>query len=159
MLPTGAIHQVVSLACGRLIGNYLETHPIGYAGGPEGGFLLARDPDIMRAPDASFISFDRLPPGPLPDSYMPVPPDLAVEVVSPHDRAVEILEKVSEYLSAGTRLVWVVYPILKEVHVYRADATVQRLTDGEQLDGEAVLPGLRITLTDLWPIERTTQGL
>jgi Uma2 family endonuclease len=71
-------------------------------------------------------------------------PDLVIESVSPSDRAPALEEKVREYLGAGVRLVWVVYPAQRTVHVFREDGSSAVITESGYLDGETVLPGFRI---------------
>jgi Uma2 family endonuclease len=67
----------------------------------------SRHPDTVRAPDAAFISSERIPPGGVPDEeYIEGAPDLAVEVVSPDDTESQVAEKVAMYLAAGARRVW-----------------------------------------------------
>lgn len=77
-------------------------------------------------------------------------PDLAVEVLSPDDRPGEVLEQVGDWLNAGVRLVWVVDPVRRVARVYRPDGTKSRATDAEALEGEAVLPGFSIALTEVF---------
>ena len=69
------------------------------------------------------------------------PPDLAVEVLSPDDRPREVRDKVADWLSAGTLLVWVVDPIKETARVYRADGSESEIGADGALDGETVLPG------------------
>ena len=87
----------------------------------------------------------------LHEGYVRFPPDLAVEVVSSNDLANGIQEKVEDYLGAGVRLVWVIYPETGVAQVLRADGTTARLTRDDSLDGEDVLPGFRCRLGDLFP--------
>ncbi len=117
--------------------------------------------NTLRAPDAAFISKARLATITQPDKFLPFPPDLAVEVVSPGDTATEIQDKVNLYLEAGTRLVWVIYPDLRQAVVHRANRTAQTILYEGVLDGEDVLPGLSIALSDLFPqatSDSTKQG-
>jgi Uma2 family endonuclease len=83
--------------------------------------------------------------------YIPFAPDLAVEVVSQHDTAAEVQEKVDLYLNAGTRLVWLFYPSVEQVLVHRADRTSTTILQDGFLDGEDVLPGFKIAVADLFP--------
>jgi len=152
MSPTGALHQVVSLNCGAILREFVLKNRLGYVGASEGGYKLATNPDIIRGADASFIRFERVS-GEIPDGYFPVAPDLAVEVVSPGDRASEIMEKVNEYRAAGTPLIWVIYPKLRQVMVYHSGRDAQVLSGTDQLEGGDVLPGFSISITDLWPPE------
>lgn len=116
--------------------------------GPDSGFVLARGPDTVRAPDVSYIQSARLP-QPIPVGFGDLAPDLVVEVRSPSDRTGALLAKVSEYLTAGSQLVWVVDPARSTVTVYRADGSVQELGADATLTGEALLPGFSVTVRDL----------
>jgi Uma2 family endonuclease len=87
---------------------------------------------------------------PVTDNAWDVVPDLAVEVISPHDLAEEILQKVVEYFQAGVRLVWIVYPQQRLVYVHESLTQVRCLTQTEELDGGAVLPGFRLPLANLF---------
>ncbi len=87
----------------------------------------------------------------MPASFVPLAPDLAVEIRSPDDRAAAVAEKVKNYLDAGTRLVWVVDPARREVTIHRADGSTTRLSPLDWLDGEAVLPGFRCRIGDVLP--------
>ena len=80
------------------------------------------------------------------DGFLPLAPDLAVEVLSPGDRPGETLAKVGDWLEAGARLIWVVDPERRRAHVYRADGTEAIVTDADPLDGEDVLPGFTLSL-------------
>jgi Uma2 family endonuclease len=144
MTPTGGLHGVIALEIGYHILHYVKQHQLGYATSAETGFVLAADPYTVRAPDVGFVTKERIT-GPLPQKYFPFSPDLAVEVVSPSDTAQDIREKVLDFLKAGTRLVWVVYPESKTVDVYRPDGVQVVDIDGA-LDGGDVLPGFTLAL-------------
>ncbi|MGH7550299.1 MAG: Uma2 family endonuclease [Gemmatimonadota bacterium] len=73
-----------------------------------------------------------------------------MEIVSPSNTVVEIHGKVMDYLDAGTRLVWVVEPVSHSVTVYRSRNDVQWLMGDDELDGEPVLPGFRLGLSELF---------
>ena len=77
-------------------------------------------------------------------------PDLAVEVVSESNSAQEVIQKVVEYLSGGSCLVWVVYPDVKQVHVYTDLTSARILTEPAELDGGDLVPGFRLSLTELF---------
>jgi Uma2 family endonuclease len=77
-------------------------------------------------------------------------PDFVVEVVSPGDRAGEIQQKAEEWLRAGVRLVWVMYPATRSAMIYLADGTVQLLHADDTITGEPVLPGFACRLGDLF---------
>ncbi|MEX0819029.1 MAG: Uma2 family endonuclease, partial [Pirellulaceae bacterium] len=94
-----------------------------------------------------------------PVGHIRIAPDLAIEVVSPNDLAVYIDGKIDEYLQAGVRLIWVVYPETKHVLIYRAGTTVQRLGVEDELSGEDVLPGFRLAISKIFPVasDKTSQ--
>jgi len=140
MPPTGGVHGKVALRIGRLLDEYVEAHDLGVVCGAETGFILQRDPDVVRAPDVSFVAKTRIPVAGAPDSYWSIAPDLVVEVVSPNDRQAEVQQKVAEYFAAGARLVWVVDPATRTVCVHRSAADVCTLADDAVLTGNGVLP-------------------
>lgn len=148
--PPGGTHgQVAARLCYRLTG-FVEEQRLGVVL-VESGFILQRGPDTVRGPDVSFVAADRLPAAGVPASFVPLAPDLAVEIRSPDDRAAAVAEKVANYLDAGTRLVWVVDPAGREVTVYRADRSTTQLSDSDWLDGEGVLPGFRCWIGEVLP--------
>jgi Uma2 family endonuclease len=107
----------------------------------------------QRRPDVSFVSFARWPRDrgiPESDNAWAVVPDLAIEVVSPTNTAQEVLDKLDEYFAAGVRRVWVVYPSKRLVYVYASPKSNLILGLGDALDGEDVLPGLRLPVADLF---------
>jgi Uma2 family endonuclease len=104
-------------------------------------------------PDVSFVSSAQWPlekPWPHTDPW-PVVPEIAVEAISPNDLAEEVMGKVKEYLEAGVRLVWVIYPKLGWVHVYESLARMRGLTVADRLDAGEVLPGFTLPLRELFP--------
>jgi Uma2 family endonuclease len=108
-----------------------------------------------RRPDWAFTSYDRWPkdkPWSFRGNARDVVPDIAAEIVSPTDPADDLIAKVREYLRGGVRLVWVVYPLAREVHAYRpGSATVQVHVADADLDAPDVLPGFRTPVGPLFP--------
>ncbi|HMH82731.1 MAG TPA: Uma2 family endonuclease, partial [Gemmatimonadales bacterium] len=94
----------------------------------------------------AFIRRERLP-DPPPAGFARLAPDLVVEVLSPDDRPGEVLAKVADWLSAGTRLVWVVDPARRRARVYRADGSDSSVEADGALDGGDVLPGFTCKLS------------
>ena len=137
--PAGLRHGRIAMELARLLANYADHRGIGRVYAAETGFAVARDPDTVRAPDVAFIRQDRLP-DPEPLGFPDLAPDLVVEVLSPGDRPGELLAKVADWLSAGTRLVWVVDPLRRVARVYRHDGTETIVTADGALEGEDVLP-------------------
>lgn len=121
---------------------------------PEMLFRFAADLP-QRRPDTAFVSFARWPRGRRVPSTTAweVVPDLAVEVISPTELAVEVYGKVAEYFRAGVQAVWVVVPPLEQVYVYGSPTAVRILSRTDELDGGAVLPGFRLPLAALFETE------
>jgi Uma2 family endonuclease len=143
--PPGYLHSTVTARLAKALMDYVDPHDLGDVGVGDPGFLLATDPDTVRGPDIAFVRRERVPTPP-PSGYAPFAPDLAVEVLSPHDRPGEILAKVGDWLDAGVRLVWVIDPGRRAAHVYRADGTQSVITEEGEVDGEDVVPGFRCRL-------------
>ncbi|MCE9556862.1 MAG: Uma2 family endonuclease, partial [Planctomycetes bacterium] len=118
--------------------------------GAETGFLIARDPDTVRALDLAFIARENLPAIEPTEAYWPGAPDLAVEVVSPDESSREVLEKTQMWLDSCTKCVWIADPKPQSVTVYRSmtDITVYGMKD--ELDGGDVLPGFRCKVADIF---------
>lgn len=145
MSPAGGSHGGIALRWGARILEFVEQHDLGYVTAAETGFILQRSAsgkDIVRAPDAAFIAKARLPDG-LPDGFVPLAPDLVIEVVSPTDTAEDIQAKIADYLNYGVRLIWFGYPRSKTVTVQTASGAIIRRV-GDILDGGDVLPGFRL---------------
>lgn len=153
MSPAGDEHGYMVSSVNARMHIYAEDNILGYVFAAETGFLLERNPDFVRAPDVGFVRGERVE-GKLGGKYFPGAPDLAVEVVSPNDRADEVQDKVQDkvqdWLSHGTQLVWVVEPKTRTATVYRPDGTANVLQADGTLDGEDVLPGFRFPLSRLW---------
>lgn len=155
----GLLESVIGDKLQRLIGNYVEANHLGWTPNAECGYrCFAEEPARVRRPDASFIAGDRLSEGELRQGFVPIPPDLAVEVVSENDLYAEVRRKVGEYLSAGCRLVWVVDPESRSVEVWRLDGSVALLRSDAVLDGEAVLPGFQYRIADLFPTRQAPEA-
>jgi Uma2 family endonuclease len=76
----------------------------------EVGFLLARDPPTVLAPDVAFIRRDRVPAAADRRGFAELAPDLVVEVVSPSNSMSEIHDKVLTFLETGVHAVLVLEP-------------------------------------------------
>lgn len=150
MAPAGWRHGSVGSETHGLLLQHVKQHALGRVFAAETGFLLARNPDTVRAPNAAFVHKDHLPADPPQETFWPGPPDLAVEVVSPGDTVKEVDEKARAWIEAGTRMVWVVNPTWRSVAVYRADAGVKTLAEGDELDGADVVPGFRCSVAELF---------
>jgi Uma2 family endonuclease len=141
MPPSGFLHGTIAMDLGGLIQEHVKRHDLGVVCAAETGFKLRQNPDTVRAPDVAFVSKERILTHGKPEKFWEGAPDLAVEVVSPNDRFDDVVEKVQEYLAAGARLVWVALPRSKSIMVYHPNGEIKILREGDELQGEDVLPG------------------
>ena len=148
--PPGAEHGAITFEFSRRIGNHVVERGPGQVYAAETGFLLGRNPDTVLAPDVAFVRTERLPPPAERRGYLPLAPDLVVEVVSPSDRPAEIEQKISRYLNAGVRLFWLVDLGPRTVAVHRPGQAVRVLWEQDTLNGADVLPGFWLLVADLF---------
>ncbi|HEY3960045.1 MAG TPA: Uma2 family endonuclease [Solirubrobacteraceae bacterium] len=150
MCASGFEHGRVAMTAGRLLGNHVHMTGSGVTLGAETGFILARGPDTMRAPDAAFISQARADAvGPSPGFWAGGAPDLAIEVVSPEDSQPYVRAKALNWLEAGAIAVLVLHPRSCSATVYRAGGDIREVIDGE-IDLSDAVPGWRVALADLF---------
>jgi Uma2 family endonuclease len=148
MTPVSFAHGRTVIQFGSLLHEYIRKRKLGVVV-TEVGFILATDPDTVRAPDLAFLRQERIP-TPDPHGFCPGAPDLAVEVLSPDDRLGEIRSKVDEYFAMGVPAVLVIDPDLRSVEVHRPSSTPVRLADTDTLDLDDVLPAFRCAITEIF---------
>jgi Uma2 family endonuclease len=149
MTPAGGAHGLVAAKLAFLLYQHVLPRGGGVVFGAETGFVLRRNPDTVRGPDAAYVAAERLPPGGVRRGFFEGGPDLAAEVVSPRNTRAEVRRKTAEYLAAGTRVVWVVEPDERAVIVHDATGP-RRLAEGDVLDGAPVLPEFRCDVAALF---------
>jgi Uma2 family endonuclease len=140
--PPGEEHGAVAAEILVSLGSHVRTHGLGKVYAAETGFRIGFDPDTVMAPDAAFVSRERIEQAAIGRGYRIGAPDLLVEVVSPGDSFVEVEAKVARWLSAGCRMVIVVNPARRAATVYRSRDDIALLTEGDVLDGGDVVPGI-----------------
>ncbi|MGH7588020.1 MAG: Uma2 family endonuclease [Gemmatimonadota bacterium] len=148
--PAGMDHGWLANRLAVLISLFVDRHALGEVFTNDTGFVLFEEPPTVRAPDVAFVSRDRLPPPEESVGFGHLAPDLAVEIISPSNTAIEILAKVEDYLEAGTRLVWVVEPSRRRVAVYRSQDELHLLSETDELDGKDVLPGFSVKVAEIF---------
>jgi len=114
--------------------------------------------DTVRRPDVAFIRAGRLRGIDLDRVPLPVVPDLVIEIVSRSDRADDLIFKVSQYLSAGAKAVWLFYPNTKQAYRYVADRLepeVRSAAAGHKYEEPELLPGLILPLAQIFPASET----
>ncbi len=149
MSPVNIRHLRIVGTLVRDVGVFVQEHDLGIVG-PEGGFVLERDPDTLLAPDVAFIRKDRVPSDDDSDGFPELAPDLVIEVVSPGDRASEVYAKTRVYLDAGVRMVITVWPKNQTVTVERSVSSRTTLTLSDVFDGDDVLPGFSLPIKEIF---------
>lgn len=150
MSPASFERGRVSVNISTPLDGHVRANNLGVVCGAETGFWFSRDPDTVRAPDAAFISRERVEAVGDVVGYWPGAPDLAVEVASRHDFYTEVEDKVAAWLEAGTRMVIVVNPRRRTATVHRSLTESATLTERDTLDGADVVPGWRLPVGALF---------
>ena len=150
MAPAGARHSNIGVKVSTSLNVHVNVNDLGTVFGADGGFLLERNPDTVRAPDVGFVRRERMEDRGLMDGYWPGAPDLAVEVISPNDLYTEVAEKVEEWLNAGTRMVVVADPRRRVATAHRPGREAVTLVEGDVLEGDDVVPGWRMAVVDIF---------
>ena len=150
MAPAGYRHGKSAGKINGLLFVHVTANNLGTVPTAETGFLLASDPDLVRVPDVAFVRREREEAVGIVDGFFPGPPDLAVEVISPHDRYTEVAEKVEDWLRAGTRMVIVVDPRRRVATVHLPGREPVTLTEQDTLDGGDVVPGWRMPVVEIF---------
>jgi Uma2 family endonuclease len=132
-----------------LLGVHVRAGGSGVTFGAETGFVLAREPDTVRAPDAAFVTRAHAEAVGRTVKFWPAPPDFAIELVSPGDSFSDVESKAVSWIAAGATAVLVLDPARHTATVYRADGDVRVLTGGE-LDLSDAVPGWRVAVADFF---------
>lgn len=144
-------YEESSLACELIyyLKHFLHENDLGNVAGADGAMRLM--PGLVRIPDVSFISWDRLPDRCIPTEALPnLTPDLAVEILSEGNTPAEMERKLRDYFLSGTRLVWYIDPQRRTVRVYSCAEQCIELSEQQTLDGGTVLPGFSLPLAQLF---------
>ena len=150
MSPTGGQHGRVAMNCGRLLANHVDEHKLGVVYAAETGFVLARDPDTVRAPDVAFVSAARQPEISDESAFIPFAPDLALEVISPNDSFSGVEEKALAWLRAGTRLLVLFDPAHETVRAYRAAGKIVVFGKRDVFSAADVVDGWQVAVEKLF---------
>jgi Uma2 family endonuclease len=148
MPPPGGRHGECCSEINRQLANHVKQNKLGKVTSNDSGFIGERDPDSVFGPDVAFWNKDRLPE--MPEGYIEIPPDLAVEVVSPNDFSSRLQKRVISFLKAGVKMIWLVDPELRIVTVYRALDQSRILEENDTLSGDEVVPGFSCKVAELF---------
>ncbi len=143
----GSLESRLASVLIHLLETFLEVHDLGVVLGEAG--VLRLFPELVRAPDVSFLRWERFPEGEFPkEAVWRLAPDLAVEILSEGNAEAEMERKVREYFKAGSRRVWVIDPPSRAAKVYTSPRRFTVVDKGGLLDAGDLLPGFEISLKD-----------
>lgn len=148
--PAGASHGMAATTLVVALSVYVKERRLGYVFGDAVGYELTRFPHTVRVPDASFVRADRVPSDGLRPTLFKFPPDLAIEVLSPSETASSLEEKIRDYATSGTRLIWIVDPMRRTILTIPDDTPVSWLAEGDTLDGGTVIPGFSYPVAEVF---------
>ena len=144
------VHELIVAWIIRILGNWAEENGA-LVGGSEA--KLAMSPDRGRKADTTVYLAGRRPPR---RGAIRIPPDIAIEVVSPsaRDRQRDRVEKPSEYAAFGIRWYWLVDPEerLLEIHELGRDGRYHAVLTQSSgvLHDVPGCPGLTLDLGAMW---------
>jgi Uma2 family endonuclease len=146
--PTGRRHGRIAIKTSVRLSLFVEKEQAGevYV---ETGFILRRNPDVLLGPDVSFVRAERLQDAD-EDGFLPLVPDLAVEIISPSERRAKGERKIAEYRAAGVPLLLILRPRQRTITVYEPGKPPRILHEGDTLDGGSVLPGFALPVREIF---------
>lgn len=145
-------HGGIEVNFSTALHTFVRPRRLGHVRGGETGIVTRRNPDRVRGADAAYISNERYARRTQGRAFLDVPPEIVVEVLSPDDRAVDVNEKLREYLAMGVSIVWVADPKARAVLAYRSMTDVAELHEGDVLTAPDVLPGFELPVASVFDI-------
>jgi Uma2 family endonuclease len=148
--PGGPTEKPVANRFACSLRDYVTAHEVGDVLLHDPGFLLTVEPDTLRTPAVAFIRRVRCHPDGRVGAFWPGPPDVAVEVVSPHDLYEDVFDRVADYLGHGSQLVFIVNPHRRSVAAHGPGPFAPVYSGDDVLDAGELLPGWSLPLPDLF---------
>jgi Uma2 family endonuclease len=152
MHPPGERHGIVTTLILSSLFIHVKINRLGRVT-TETAYYLPTDPHNPLSPDIAFTRTERLKP-PV-EGYVPQMPDFVVEVKSPDNTLNELKHKAERYLKNGVKLVWIVQPGRKKVHICTSGESGMVVTVsgiGDTLDGGDIVPGFTLVVRDIFEI-------
>ena len=140
------------------LGAFVESHGLGEVTSETDVKLVG---ETVRRPDVAFIRAGRLRGIDLDRVPLPVVPDLVIEIVSRNDRADDLLLKVSQYLAAGAKAVWLLYPNTRLAYRYlpgKLEPEVRSAAAGQAFAEPELLPGFSLPLEQVFRAPEAQEG-
>jgi Uma2 family endonuclease len=152
MSPASSEHGRIASRILIRLGTHVETNDLGETFAAETGFLIESDPDTVRAPDAAFVSYERMSEVDQSVAYLPLAPELVVEVISPNDSSSDVEAKAEQWLGAGSMIVLVADPKNETFRIYRSKSEIQVLHSGETFSSGSVCQNWQLSVNDVFKI-------
>ncbi len=148
--PAGSEHGRIAMRFGSLLDQYVRKHQLGTVFAAETGFLISTNPDTVRAPDVAFVEKKKMEQFAGHQGFLPIAPDLVVEVVSPNDSFTHVEEKTLAWLEAGSAMVVNIDPGTRTLQVFRDAKHSVVLRENDQFDGQEVVSGWQFVVSELF---------
>ena len=136
MSGPGGTHGRIATKLARFLDEHAENNDLGIVT-VETGYHPQDNRFTLLLPDVAFVSEVRAP-KPFPEKFVPIMPDLAIEIYSPSNTFEELREKAQVYFRHGTKLVWIVIPAQRTIEVHRPQVEIKTLGPGDTLDRRAM---------------------
>jgi Uma2 family endonuclease len=149
---TGEEHGRIEMRLLLAIGSHVEANDLGQVYPGDVDFVLSGNKKTLeekRQPDVAFVVKSRLQ---KTKGYFYGAPDLAVEIVSPSQKRPEMVEKANIYFKYGTKEVWLVFPLKKEIEVHTPDKVPVVYTEKDTLTGGTFLPNFSLALAKVFKV-------
>lgn len=150
----GMRHGSTIMRLGGRLQMHVEANDLGNVYSPDTTFQIGSN---QRLPDLAFVSNERMPEDGEPEGIGPMAPDLAIEVISPNDVWEKVTAKIEDYFAAGVRQIWLISLRGRTVSIYDSPTKVTILTEHEDLTSEAILPGFRCRIEEIFGKKRATE--
>lgn len=154
MSPAGSEHGRIAGRIFLRLAAHVEQHALGETYAAETGFRIAESPDTVLAPDAAFVSRQRLEAVAPTQGYLPLAPDLVVEVISPKDSFSSVAAKAAKWLDAGCRVVLVADASNLTIHVYESGTEIRLLRSGDRFAAGSICNGWSLDVDDAFGVSK-----
>ena len=152
MSPAGSEHGEIAMRIASRLAHHVECRRLGRTYAAETGFRIGADPDTVRAPDAAFVSRERLRSIEPTSGYLPLAPDLVVEVISPNDSFSDVEKKAQQWIDAGTRIVLIADPGNQSLVIRKSALEMEVLRSGETFAAGEVCAGWVLSVDEAFGI-------
>lgn len=150
MTAGGWKHSRITVRATFLLESWAQNTKRGRVLAGEAGLITERDPDTVRGADVVYISYQRLPEGKEPESFVETPPELVVEVIGKGQGWSKMLAKAGEYMQMGVDRVWILNPKAKTVHVVRPDEDPLKLVETDTIQDDSIMPGFSCKVAEFF---------